>query len=239
VTADRALVADVRRVLAEHADPARAPGMARYMKSAMPYRGVTTPVLRASLRPLLVRTPERREDWEDTVRVLWDEAAFREERYAALALLEARPARRWRDPDLVPLVEHLVRTGAWWDLVDQVAGRTVAPLHRDRPAELRPVVLAWSRHEDLWLRRTAVLSQLGSKAATDRDLLAEVVLVNAERPEFWLRKAIGWALRDLARTDPDWVRAFLAEHAGRLSPLSRREAAKHLGGGDDGGVTGQ
>jgi 3-methyladenine DNA glycosylase AlkD len=213
--------------------------MARYMKSAMPYRGVTAPVLRASLRPLLARTPERREDWEDTVRVLWDEAAFREERYAALALLEARQARRWRDPDLVPLVEHLVRTGAWWDLVDQVAGRTVAPLHREHPQALRPVVLAWSRHEDLWLRRTAVLSQLGSKAATDRDLLAEVVLANAGRREFWLRKAIGWALRDLARSDPEWVRSFLSEHGGELSPLSRREAATHLGPGGDGSVTGQ
>ena len=237
--ADLELVADVRRVLAEHADPARAPGMQRYMKSDLPFRGVTTPVLRTALRALTARLPADRAAWEATVRTLWDDAAYREERYAALALLEARPARGWRDPELVPLVEHLVRTGAWWDLVDQISGRTVAPLHRDRPDDLRPVVLGWSRHEDLWLRRTAVLSQLGSKAATDRDLLAEVVLANADRPEFWLRKAIGWALRDLARPDPAWVRGFLAEHGDAMSPLSRREAAKHLGPGDDGPVTGQ
>jgi 3-methyladenine DNA glycosylase AlkD len=239
VPADTELVADLRQALAEHADPDRAPDMQRYMKSALPFRGLTSPVLRATVRPLLSRVPAARADREATIRLLWDEAAFREERYAALALLEARPLRGWRDPDLVPLVEHLVRTGAWWDLVDQIAGRTVAPMHREQPRQMRPVVLAWSRHEDLWLRRTAVLSQLGSKAATDRDLLAQVVLANADRTEFWLRKAIGWALRDLARTDPGWVRAFLATHGDRLSALSRREAAKHLGGEGDGGVTGQ
>jgi 3-methyladenine DNA glycosylase AlkD len=239
VPADLELVADVRRVLAEHADPARAPDMQRYMKSALPFRGVTTPALRAALRPLVARIPTDRADWEATLRLLWDEAAYREERYAALAMLEARPARRWRDPELVALVEHLVRTGAWWDLVDQIAGRTVAPLHRQHAPEMRPVVLGWSRHDDLWLRRTAVLSQLGSKADTDRDLLARVVLANADRPEFWLRKAVGWALRDLARTDPGWVRRFLLDYGDALSPLSRREAAKHLGPGGDGSVTGQ
>jgi 3-methyladenine DNA glycosylase AlkD len=83
-------------------------------------------------------------------------------------------------------------------------------------------------HQDLWLRRTAVLSQLGSTLDTDRELLADVIDANADSREFFLRKAIGWALRDLAHRDPEWVRAFLASRGDRLSPLSRREAAKHL-----------
>jgi 3-methyladenine DNA glycosylase AlkD len=226
---DRDLVADVRAALLAAADPVRAPGMQAYMKSEMPFLGVGKPERTRLLRPLLAAwRPSDRGTWEASVRTLYDEAGFREERYAALALLISRAGRPWRDAELVPLVEHLVTEGAWWDLVDEVAGRTVAPLHRADPAALAPVVRRWAVHEDLWLRRTAILAQLGSGTATDTDLLAEVIAASADRPEFWLRKAIGWALRDLAHHDPGWVRGYLAAHGAALSPLSRREAAKHL-----------
>jgi 3-methyladenine DNA glycosylase AlkD len=88
------------------------------------------------------------------------------------------------------------------------------------------VLREWARSPDRWLRRSAIIAQLGAEERTDRALLTEVIEVNAADPEFFVRKAIGWALRDLAKTDPAWVRRFLAEH--ELSPLSRREAAKHL-----------
>jgi 3-methyladenine DNA glycosylase AlkD len=225
---DRELVAEVRAALRAAADPARAPAMQAYMKSDLPFLGVAKPERTAALRPVLAaHPPVDRASWEATVRALYDEATHREERYAALALLVVRASRPWHDVELVPLVEHLVVTGAWWDLVDEVAGRTVAPLRRADPDGLAPVIRRWARHDDLWLRRTAVLSQLG-KGDTDRELLAEVVDANAASPEFFLRKAIGWALRDLAHRDPDWVRAFLDSRGDALSPLSRREAAKHL-----------
>jgi 3-methyladenine DNA glycosylase AlkD len=164
--------------------------------------------------------------WEATVRELYDDAEFREERYAALALLDQ--GRRWRDPALVPLIEHLVVEGAWWDLVDEVAGRTVSPLRRAFPAEMDSAVRAWSASDDLWLRRTSVLSQLNARGDVDRELLADMCLAAAPSHEFFLRKAVGWALRDLAHRDPAWVRAFVAEHEAELSPLSRREALKNL-----------
>jgi 3-methyladenine DNA glycosylase AlkD len=230
VQPDLELVVAVRTALAAASDPERAPAMQAYMKSAMPFLGVAKPVRTAALRPVwAAHPPTDRGSWEAGVRLLYDEASYREERYAALALLTVRAARPWHDVALVPLVEHLVVTGAWWDLVDEVAGRTVAPLHRRDPAGMAPVIRGWSVHDDLWLRRTAVLSQLGSRLGTDRDLLAEVVDANAGSREFFLRKAIGWALRDLAHHDPEWVRAFLDSRGDRLSPLSRREAAKHLG----------
>lgn len=199
------------------------------MKSEMPFLGVPKPERTRALRPVLAAwRPDDRATWEATIRCLYDEAGFREERYAALALLAARQGTPWRDPGIVPLVEHLVTEGAWWDLVDETAGSTVSPVHRAFPVELGAVVRGWAVHDDLWLRRTAVLSQLGWGADTDRALLTEVIEANAERPEFWLRKAIGWALREVSHRDPDWVRAFLAQHGDTLSPLSRREAAKHL-----------
>lgn len=224
--ADRVLVDAVRAALAGAADPSRAPAMQAYMKSALPFYGVARPERDAALKPVWAAYPiDDRGTWEATVRALYDEAAYREERYAALALLARE--KRWRDPDAVPLIEHLVVVGAWWDLVDETAGRTVAPLLRAHREAMTPVVLGWSQSDDLWLRRTSVLAQLG-KGEVDRDLLTAVVLAAAPSKEFFLRKAIGWALRDVAHRDSDWVRGFLAEHGAQLSPLSVREASKHL-----------
>jgi len=203
--------------------------MQAYMKSALPFYGVPKPIRTSALRPVWTAHPVTdRGTWEATVRALYDEATHREERYAALALLAVRTARPWHDVALVPLIEHLVVTGAWWDLVDEIAGRHVAPLHRADPVALAPVIRGWAQADDLWLRRTAILSQLGSGSTTDRALLVDVIAPNAESPEFFLRKAIGWALRELAHHDPDWVRAYLDEQGDALSPLSRREASKHL-----------
>ncbi|HET7901194.1 MAG TPA: DNA alkylation repair protein [Candidatus Nanopelagicales bacterium] len=224
---DSSLVEEIRTALRSVADPSRAPAMQAYMKSAMPFLGAAKPARTAALRPALAHAPADRAVWEATVRRLYDDAAYREERYAALALMSVRIARPWHDPDLVPLLEHLVVTGAWWDLVDETAGRHVAPTHRAHPEPMAAVLRRWSLHDDLWLRRAAIIGQLGSGAATDRDLLVDVIAPSLDRPEFWLRKAIGWALRDLAHRDPSWVRAYVDATPG-LSPLSRREATKNL-----------
>ncbi|MEU5694429.1 DNA alkylation repair protein [Actinosynnema sp. NPDC020468] len=220
------LVVTIRRALADAADPAKAPEMQRYMKSEMPFRGVPKPERAAVLRAVFAAHPlATPAEVVDVVSTLWRDAAYREERYAATALLDRYA--RWREPGLVPLLEELITTGAWWDHVDELASRHVGPLLRGWPDELVPVVRAWSRHEDRWLRRTSVICQLGSKGDTDTDLLAECVEANQDDPDFFLRKGIGWALRQHARVDPGWVLAFVDAHPG-LSPLSRREALKHL-----------
>ncbi|HEU5036526.1 MAG TPA: DNA alkylation repair protein [Nocardioides sp.] len=226
---DLTLVSAVRAALADTGDPERAAAQQRYMKSAMPYRGLSSPQLTAVLRPLLAEhPPEDRDSWTATVRALWDDAGYREERYAALALARHRTARPWLDAASLPLFRHLVVTGAWWDLVDDVATHLVGPALRAHRADLTPVLRAWATDEDLWLRRTAVICQVGARAETDAGLLRHAVEANAEDPTFWLRKGVGWALRDYARTDPDWVRAEVDRLGDRLSGLSRREALKHL-----------
>ena len=131
----------------------------------------------------------------------------------------------WGDPDLVPLIEHMVRTGRWWDFTDEVAHR-VADLLDAFPTEMALIVRTWSSDEDMWMRRLAIIAQLGRRKRLDADLLREVIDENAADPEFFIRKAIGWALRDAARSAPDWVRSFVASR--QLSPLSTREALKHL-----------
>ncbi|MFF5991349.1 DNA alkylation repair protein [Prauserella flavalba] len=223
------LVRAVRDGLAELADPAKAPDMRRYMKSELPFHGVPKPARELLGRRLFAECPLPDVPvWESVVRQLWDEAAHREERYLAIDLTGHRAYARWQTPERLPLYEHLIVTGAWWDFVDEIAIRRVGPLLRADPETVSPLVRAWARDGDRWKRRTAVICQVGSKQATDPDLLAYCVEANVGDPDFFLRKGIGWALRQYARTDPDWVRAFVTGHPG-LSPLSRKEALKHLG----------
>lgn len=197
-----------------------------YMKSALPFLGVGVPVVRQLTRAVADRHPfTDRAVLERDVRALWDHASWREERYAATALCDTRSARALRSPELLPLYRELIVAGAWWDHVDELA-RRVGELRAGWPEEVTPELRGWVSAEDRWLRRAAIICQLGAKSDTDLDLLREAIEANAADREFFVRKAIGWALRDYARTDPDWVRHFLLDHD--LSPLSRREALKHL-----------
>jgi len=218
------LVDVVRRSLREHADPALAPGQQAYMKSAMPFLGVRVPeVRRLTKAAARAHPPSDLPDLDRTARTLWDKATHREERYAATALT-ALPIARGR-LELLPLYEHMAVTGAWWDHVDEVAHR-VAALHDAHPDPTAAAVRRWRTADDQWLRRLAILGQLGRKDRVDLPLLADLIEPNVADPEFFIRKAIGWALREAARVDPDWVQTFVEEH--ELSPLSRREALKHL-----------
>lgn len=226
-TEQRGLVADIRALLVAAGDPERGAHQQRYMKSAMPFRGVGVPEVRRLVgRRLRTFRPGERAEWESVVLELWDGATHREERYAALAV--ARHRCGWHDPASLPLYRHLVTTGAWWDLVDEVAAHLVGGVLAMHRREVTPLVVIWADDPDVWLRRTAVLSQLRHGADTDRALLGEVIERTCEDPSFWLRKAVGWALRQYARTDPDWVLAEVDRLGTRLSPLSRREALKQL-----------
>lgn len=228
MSSDRALVEAVLVALAARADPQRAAGAQAYLKSAMPMYGVRLPEVRAVVHDAgAARPPPDRPTWEATVRDLFDHARYREERYAALALAGHRLARPWQDPAALGLYQHLVRSGAWWDLVDETA-HLVGRVLRGHHETVAPVVREWAVADDLWIRRSAVISQVGAKDAVDLDLLADCLVPNLERPEFWLRKACGWALRDVAPQHPDWVRAFVARHEQAMSGLTRREATRRL-----------
>jgi len=219
-----ALVPAIRSALRDAADAERAPRMQAYMKSALPFLGVPMPAVRAITKAALRAHPSGLGELEADVRTLWDEAAFREERYAASALLAAKVATGRLE--LVPLYEHLATTGAWWDHVDDLAHR-IAELHDAHPVEAAVVVRRWSTAGDFWLRRLAIISQLGRRERVDPVLLTDVIEPNVADTEFFVRKAIGWALREYARVEPDWVRAFVTDHP-ELSGLSKREALKHL-----------
>ncbi|WP_312880519.1 DNA alkylation repair protein [Actinokineospora xionganensis] len=218
----------VRAGLVEVGNPARAPEMQRYMKSDLPFRGVPKPERTALVRTLFAEHVfTDRAVWIAAVTELWRDAEYREERYVALDLLAHKRYAPWDGLDLLPLYEEMIVTGAWWDFVDEIAARRVGPLVLAHPDVLTPAMRAWAGDPDRWKRRTSVLCQLKARDATDTDLLTDTIESTVDDPDFFLRKAIGWALREYAKTDPDWVRHFVDIHP-ELSPLSRREALKHL-----------
>jgi 3-methyladenine DNA glycosylase AlkD len=130
-------------------------------------------------------------------------------------------------PALLPTVQELITTKSWWDTVDTLAAHTVGPLVAAYPG-LVDTMDAWVTDANMWLVRTAILHQLRYKERTDAERLFRYCTVQASHRDFFVRKAIGWALRDYARTDPEAVRRYVEEHRSILAPLSVREASKHL-----------
>jgi 3-methyladenine DNA glycosylase AlkD len=217
----------LRAGLLERADADAAAAMRAYMKSPMPFHGVAKPARAQLLRAAVAAHPVTDAGALATAAdALWDGATHREERYLAVALVDRY--QRMVDAGWLPRLRRWIVEGAWWDFTDDIASRRVGPLLRADPATVRPVVLAWVTDEDRWLRRTSVICQLGARAAVDVELLTTAIEANVDDPDFFLRKGIGWALRQHARVDPDWVRRFVADHPG-LSPLSRREALRVIG----------
>lgn len=230
-TVNRELLSAIRSALADQADPARAAGAQAYMRSELPSLGVRVPDVRRIAADAAALLPcESADGLRATVLELWRTATVREERYAAIDLTGHRMVAR--DLHMLPVYEEIIRTGAWWDFVDGVAGRICGLLQAHRE-EMTAVIVAWSVDPDFWIRRSAILSQLKAKTATDTRLLAKVIVPNLADGEFFIRKAIGWSLREYGKTAPGWVRGFVAENSSALSPLSRREALRRLPGPAD------
>ena len=223
------LVESIRTRLREAADPKRVPQMQAYMKSAMPYLGVTSPVHKAVCKEALsAHLLQSFDEWRNAALELWRGAEFLEERYAAIAVTGASRYRTFNTMAAMPVHEEMIVTGAWWDYVDTIAGHQVGDVLRAEPRRMKPLMRRWARDANLWKRRTAILSQLGFKQDTDLDLLYACIEPNFEDREFFIRKAIGWALRQYAWTNPREVRRYVRQHRTHLSPLSTREALKNI-----------
>ncbi len=230
-----ALAAELRAALAAAGDPARAAPMQAYMKSALPFHGVPTPERRALVAQLACgRECADADALAALVLALWRGATHREQRYAALDLLRLPRHRRLIGAGSLPLLQELLVTDPWWDFNDELSGGALQWLLQREPALLKPLLRQWARGENLWLRRAAMLCQRRLKQGFDAVLLYDCILpslgVAPIAREFFIRKGIGWALRERSYEAPDEVRAFCREYAAQLSPLSRREALRVVGG---------
>ncbi|MGG6241570.1 DNA alkylation repair protein [Nodosilinea sp. AN01ver1] len=209
---------------AQQADPAQATPMKQYMRNQFEFLGIKSPVQKALFKQFVTEhgLPDLSQ-LESIVRELWL-MPEREYQYVALAFLGKFQKRL--TPDYLPLLEYLITTKSWWDMVDSIASHNVGSLLKQHPSSREAVINQWRHQEDFWLRRTTLLFQLGYKTDTDERLLFALVEENQESQEFFIQKAIGWALREYSKTAPEAVQSFVSRTA--LAALSKREALKWL-----------
>lgn len=206
------------------ADPANAAAMQRYMKDIAPFLGLKTPQRRALLKAHIdTYGPPPIAELPGICRSAFAQAE-REWHYCAVDLL-VRMAKKL-GPEHLPLLEELITTKSWWDTVDLLASNVVGVILKRHPAEIPAWNKRWTQSPDLWLNRTAILFQLKWKADTDQDLLFANIRQHAAHRDFFIRKAIGWALRAYSAVAPQEVASFV--HTVPLAPLSVREALRHL-----------
>ena len=204
------------------ANPDDAAAMKAYMKNKFEFLGVKTPVRRKLAKAFFKQQTDSVIDWV-FINESWDNP-YRELQYAALDYLEIR--KKLLTPSDLPRLKKLAQTKSWWDTIDfldRLVGSIIA-----RFPETKGIILVWSRDEDIWLRRLAIDHQLLRKEETDTELLEKILVNNLGQTEFFINKAIGWALRDYSKTNPDWVRDFIERHQAEMAALSIREGSKYL-----------
>ncbi len=214
-------LSDLITALRSHADPRKAGGMEAYMKHRFPFLGLQKEARLTLTDPFLKeKCRENAIDW-DLVSLLWD-LPEREFQYTALNYLW-KMKRQLGQAD-IPRLKALIESKSWWDTVDSIAP-LIGEIVRRHPEVQSNVLAAWIQDPDLWVKRVSILFQLKYKRDTDTAFLSKAILANCTTKEFFLNKAIGWALREYSKTDPDWVRRFLSGHT--LHPLSVREGGKY------------
>jgi 3-methyladenine DNA glycosylase AlkD len=215
----------VREGLRAAADPQRAEQQQRYLRSSAEHWGVPVPAARRAIRAA-GRTVEH-DELRELVDQLWDSGIF-DQRLAAALLLD-RHSRAVRAADLEWLA-GLLREAGTWALVDLLVPRPLAAADADDPAATTEMLDAWCRDEDFWLRRSAILAHLvGLRAGGgDWDRFARYADQLLQDREFFVRKAIGWVLRDAGRRDPQRVAVWVAARTDRISGVALREAVKPL-----------
>lgn len=217
----------LRRHFEAMADPERAAQMMAYMRDQFPFYGIGAAERKDIYRDVWAALPPpvERDEIDAFVRRCYA-LPQREWHYAAVALLRKEVAHL--TPTDLPLVRELIVTHSWWDTVDELASRVAGRIvfdHRGAVTEMDD----WVRSDNMWVARTAILHQLQYKDHTDVERLFAYCDHRADEKDFFYRKAIGWALRQYSRTDPEAVRSYVESRGDRLSGLSVREALKHLG----------
>jgi len=221
------LTSAIRLALEAAANPANAVQMQKYMKSQTPYRGVNAPAQRKIYAQAVKQYPVKSSDeYQSVIEELWDNGSYREEKYAAFYIADRY--KKFQTLDALDLYRHLIVSGAWWDLVDGVASHLIGNLLQKHTQEMKKVLYAWIEDKDLWIRRTAILAQIRLKNETNWEMLKYFCEKCLTEESFWIRKAIGWALREYSKTNPSAVRDFVQQNASRMSTVSLREARKYI-----------
>ena len=216
-------LADLLMELDATKNPEKAGPMEAYMRHQFSFLGVAGPERNALYKKYFPSAKKTKIiDW-DFVDTCWEKEP-REYQYVAANYL--KNMQSYLTEDDLPKLMRLVVTKSWWDTVD-ILDRVVGSLVYDKP-ELGEIILQWSLSDNIWLRRVAIDHQLLRKEKTDVQLMEKVLLNNLDQTEFFINKAIGWALRDYSKTNPEWVASFIEKNKERMAELSIKEASKYL-----------
>lgn len=199
--------------------------MAKYMKDLFPFFGIKTDERRAIFKSIF--KTHQAEINENARAISW-ELFLKKERelqYCGIELLIKNLKNKYVIDDII-WIEKLLITNSWWDSVDTISKFILGGYLQQFPAEIPTVVSRFSNAENIWLNRSVILFQLGYKSQTDFNLLQSLCTKHSNSNEFFIRKAIGWALREYAKTDPEAVRGFVLQS--NLKPLSKKEALKNI-----------
>lgn len=209
-------------LFSQSANPDNAFYMKKYMKDKFKYFGIQSKTRHEITKPFLKKdTLPTIENLDVLIRELWAKPQ-REFQYFGIELVEKYSKQL--NKNNLPLIEFMVTNKSWWDTVDSIATRVAGDLFRNYPELIIPVTKKWMASDNLWLQRTSILFQLKYKSLTDIDLLFKFIKTLEGSKEFFINKAIGWALREYSKTDPQIVIKFVNSH--NLAPLSKREAVK-------------
>ncbi|MCU6793649.1 DNA alkylation repair protein [Paenibacillus sp. WQ 127069] len=217
-----ACVVEIVKRFKEQADADAAMPMIKYMRNQFAFLGLPNPVRTSITKPWLKEFERLTEEQLiQAVEELWD-LPEREYQYAALSLLEKY--KKSSGTGHVDLLEKIIINKSWWDTVDTIASHLVGAFFLRYPELISAYTERWIRSDNMWLQRTALLFQLTYKQQTDQERLFSYILLCKDSDQFFIRKAIGWSLRELSKSDPQAVISFMQQYT--LSPLSHREALK-------------
>lgn len=215
----------IKNELKQHGDAKKAPQMQAYMKTDQPFYGVQSKQRKLIFRNAIKMFPIiSRDSWEKVILELWN-GTHREEMYQALEVAERY--KKYHDETAWNLFEKLLRSATNWDTVDWLSSNLIGQLV-SKYRHFEKQLVAWSNDDNFWVRRASLLAHLKHKEKTNAKLLANTILKLSQEEEFFIRKAIGWVLRQYSYTDPEWVLQFVKNHEDKLSGLSKREALKAI-----------
>jgi len=214
----------ISKEMAQIGDAIRSEGMEKYMRNKFPFWGIDAATRRKKLSELLKEYGKpSAHQVEDVILELW-QLEEREAQYIALDILEK--TRFWQEEQSIDLFEQLILSKSWWDTVDSLASRMVGNYFRFYPENKLKQAKIWNESPNFWLVRTSIIFQLKYKSTTNLKLLTNCIVPHLSDSEFFIQKAIGWSLREVAKTYPSFTKSFAEQYP--LSNLAKREALKHL-----------
>lgn len=218
------IIESLEQEFLKHGDANKSSAMKAYMKGHFEFYGIPSPLRKSVSHPILKsEKPENIQSLLDICLLMWNKPQ-REWQYTAMEYLEQNK-KLWNQ-EMMNAIEPMILDKSWWDSVDTLSGRIIAPFFKKFPAQKDQWVRRWLEHDNMWLRRISIIHQLKCKDEMNLEILTESILLNSHSNEFFLQKAIGWALREYAKTNPEWVLRFV--EVNNLKSLSKREAVKNI-----------